>query len=251
MRFAFFDETGIGNRKEDDHVIVAGLIVHVDEQMPKIEKYLSELWNKTIPLKYRDSFVFHATEFFGRRGPVFDRDTGVVSDADRKLIQESLAAIPVKFDLPFILEAADRKKVSGEEVATDLLASHVTAMFLCSLDVEYWMRAHGHNDEICQFVVEQNDHAQRKIKEIHQAFCRQDLWSELQEDAGDISIFAHLLPFQRIRKAVLFEGKSSPSILEVVDFCAYVVRKIHRKENLNIFEPLLQAFWGRRVFAVK
>jgi hypothetical protein len=246
MQYAFFDETGTGKAATDSHVIVAGLIAHVDGQMPRVERHLSELWNRTIPAEHRPDFVFHASEFFGRRGPVFDKDTSAVSEEDRQLIQGSLAAIPKKFGLPFVLQAVERKQKAGPLVAGDVLHCHVTALVLCSMDVEAWMRANTEGDVYCQLVVEQNEQSEKSIKAMHQAICHPNI----QQNSEITPLIAHLLPFQRIRKTVLFEGKNSPSCLEVVDFCAYVIRKTYRNENLAIFQPLMQAFWGQRVFAV-
>jgi hypothetical protein len=249
MHFAFLDETGTGSAKTESHVIVGGVLAHADRQLGPVERHLSALWDRTIPAQHRPEFIFHASEFFGRRGAVFDKDTSEVSASDRKLIQESLADIPIKFDLPVVLQAVERGG-SGHVPGRDgLLLSHVTAMSLCSLDIEHWMRKQGAGT--CQLVVEDNDHARKTIALHHKNMCRPNIKSELDVQPEELSLIEHLLPYQRIRKAVLFEGKSSPSLLELADFCLYVARKVSRDENEAIFLPLLQAFWSQRVFAIR
>jgi hypothetical protein len=157
-----------------------------------------------------------------------------------------LAEIPQKFGLPLVLQPVPRLKKSGNEKQQELVQAHSVAMVLCTLDIENWMRSQER--EICQLVVEDNDHARNSIALLNAAICKPNIKDELNFDIGLVS---HLLPLQRIRKSVLFEPKSSPSVLEVVDFCLYVTRKIYRQENAAIFQPLLNAFWGQRVFAIR
>ena len=59
MRFVFLDEGGIS--QHEPFVVVAGVIVHGDEQLIPLEKKLDRLIRKHIPEEQQPGFVFHAT----------------------------------------------------------------------------------------------------------------------------------------------------------------------------------------------
>jgi hypothetical protein len=82
LRFVFLDEGGIS--KHEPFAVVAGVIVHGDEQLVPLEREIHKLVLKHIPAEQQDGFVFHATDIWSGTGKIFgDRDRWTF---DRRMI---------------------------------------------------------------------------------------------------------------------------------------------------------------------
>ncbi len=64
VRIVYLDEAGISNPKQEPFVTVAGVIVHGDDELNRVENRLKKLVKKYIPEGKRQGFVFHAKEIF-------------------------------------------------------------------------------------------------------------------------------------------------------------------------------------------
>jgi hypothetical protein len=59
VRFAYLDESGTGNPKEEPFIIVAGFVVHADKQLKDLEKYLMTMADSFATHEDSPSFSFY------------------------------------------------------------------------------------------------------------------------------------------------------------------------------------------------
>jgi hypothetical protein len=74
VRLVYLDEAGISNPREEPILVVAGIIVHGDDQWKNLEQEILSLRGEYIPEQFREGFVFHATELFSG-GKFFNRES--------------------------------------------------------------------------------------------------------------------------------------------------------------------------------
>jgi hypothetical protein len=220
VRFVFLDEGGIS--QHEPVAVVAGVIVHGDEQLVPLEKELNNLIAKHIPEEHRDGFVFHAKDIWSGTGRVFgDRQRWTL---DRRLvILRALARIPRKLDIPIVFESYRKDDLKNQPDLKDKtltahemsIGVHAIAFSGCTLRIEEYMRAFFPS-EVAQIVAEDNDQARKMIKEVHQRFRRADKLPELQKIG--------LIPLQHIRGSVHFADKNESAPLQIADLCAFLIR---------------------------
>jgi hypothetical protein len=64
LRFIYTDEAGTSSR--EPVVVMVGLIVHADVQLRPAEQLVQQL-HATVPEKFRDGFISHATAVWGNK----------------------------------------------------------------------------------------------------------------------------------------------------------------------------------------
>lgn len=230
VRLVYVDEAGISNPKHEPFVVVAGAVIHADNTLRAVERYLDRLIKRHIPEKDQKDFVFHAAELFNGGGKVFVRSKADDPDPEwplekRLKIADELALIPKKFKLPLALGFVERANFPlSPEFPKPLtprdrtIGAHVTAFGQCCMLVELWMRRNASN-EICMMIVEDNDQARTLIRETL-AFNQTDMGDLMDEQ------WKKVFPFRKIKEDPLFQKKRTSSALQVADFCAYVFKKI-------------------------
>lgn len=236
MRLVYVDEAGISNPDQEPFLTVAGIIVHADTQLLKIENRLDELVEKYIPALRQQYFVFHAHELFNARRFFHDKEYWPLEK--RLQIAAELVQIPVSFKLPVALGFVERGKsrVEGKipkqfTRADETKAEHINAFMRCSLSVEQWMRNNA-SDEVCLMIVEDNDRARSGIRDTQSAF--QD--AALLYYLTDPEKAKKYLPIRKIREDPLFQKKRKSSVLQIADFCAYVFKRaLMKDENYKPF----------------
>jgi hypothetical protein len=168
VRFVFLDEGGIS--QHEPFVVVAGVIVHGDEQLIPLEKELDRLIRKHIPPEQQPGFVFHAKDIWSGIGKIFgDRDKWTLDR--RLLILRDLARIPRRLDIPIVHESYERKKLledhpNPQHIATAheiSVAAHAVTFASCILRIEQYMREF-YPTEVAQIVAEDNDQARKMLK---------------------------------------------------------------------------------------
>ena len=95
MRFLFMDEAGTSGAPHEIVRVVATIIVDADSQLLRAEAALKEVLG-AVPDKFAKNFIFHAEEIWG--SPRFRDDAWPMTD--RKLLLESVMAIPRRLGLP-------------------------------------------------------------------------------------------------------------------------------------------------------
>ena len=227
VRFVFLDEGGIS--RYEPFVVVAGVIVHGDEQLVPLERELANLVKKHIPKEHQPGFVFHATDIWSGAGIFRDRDRWTLDR--RLLILRDLARIPRKLDIPIVHESYERKQLLVENPNMKLtaheesIAVHSVAFAACELRIEEYMRA-CFPSEVAQIVAEDNDQARKMIKQVHAGFRKSGALAIRYPD--------NILPLRHIRGSVHFADKDESAPLQIADLCAFIIRgHLSGKHPLN------------------
>lgn len=242
MRLVYMDEAGIS--RDEPITVVAGAIIHGDDQLNAVEKHLIGLVEKHIPEHQRHGFVFHATHLFnGVKGDtsLFGRDNPEWPLSRRLEVAADLAAIPMLYDIPVAMGVSHRKnlnRVLEDYVTTPewkkTAALHMTAFISCSLNIERWMRQWA-GDENCLLLVENNESHRNSLKRIQQDMQDKNKQRTITDE------WEYYFPFQRIREDPLFQEKKPYSPLQIADFLAYVLKR-RLMEDAHYF-PYVESFW--------
>jgi hypothetical protein len=234
MRLVYMDEAGIGNPDQEPFLVVAGVIVHADNDLIAIERHLDRLVEKFIPEHQRSGFVFHAKELFNGGGKVFVRDGSTWTLEKRLEIADQLALVPRKFNLTLAMGSVERARFplaepenanyqalsAGEKV----IVQHLVAFVNCAMQVEHWMRGNAGN-EVCMLIVEDNERSRK--------FIRQNILALQQRKFQSVGLADENIhfPFRKIKEEPLFQSKRSSSVLQLADFCAYIFKRFLMDQN--------------------
>lgn len=240
MRFAYLDESGIGNAKVEPYVVVAGVIVDADAQIKALEQYLRDMSEEYIHPHLRKFSSFHAKELFSG-GKTFSRQTD--EEWRRKILRE-LCEIPKKFNLPVVMGYVPREQYKASPIRNAwneqriVAAAQSLASICCVIAVERHMREIGDN-EVAALVYENNDHARSLIRDSQRMLKDPDFTMHLSKDALGEPWLSYL-PLSRIVEAPLFSEKNESSILQVADAVAWTInRKLRNADGCDMFfEPI-------------
>jgi hypothetical protein len=217
-RFAHLDEAGTSSR--EPYAIVGGVVSSPDKQWRALEQYLSDLADDLVPPDIRPDIVLHAKDLWHGTGK-FPKDK--VSREIRNRILTELAKIPVKFDIPVIVNGIDKSTVEDTENRRELIYS--MAFALAVLGVEHCMREFCEPDELAMIIAEDVPEMRRHAKWGYQRLKMPELWDGIQNK---------LLPITRIAETPQFAEKTDSSILQVADLVAFVsCRRITGKEDVQ------------------
>ena len=222
----YIDEAGLSKPDDEPYLVVAGVMVHVDNLLTGIENHLDRMMRRHIPDEHQDGFVFSAKHLFNGDNKVFKRNDPNWPLERRLGIADELAAIPSKFKLPIALGWVERASfdenmnIPPEFSASDrLVAQHTLAFMNCGMMVEHWMRRNTKN-EICMLVAENNDKSKKFISDVQRFHQDRKFSATLSEEAQK-----HF-PLRKIKEDPLFQPKRQSHPLIVADFCAYVWKRI-------------------------
>jgi len=229
VRYAYLDESGIGDPEREPYVIVAGVIVHADKQLRALEKYLKDMVIEYVPEDKREGFVFHAKEL-RNGGGVFDR--GTYPEEKRLTALEELCSLPKQFELPVVLGFRKRSDVQEghPEVSAEhiLIAAQTAASTACLIQIERLMRSLK-EDEVATLVYENNDSAKKLIKETHNFLKKDTAYKVIEEE--NFPTWKHLIPLKNIAETAFFVEKNESSILQVADAIAFTLNRKFRGES--------------------
>ncbi len=224
VRLVYIDETGLSKPSEEPFLVVSGVIVDADKRLGGLERHIASISDRYIPPNLRKGFVFHASELFNARGRTFKRDDPYFTLERRLEIADRLAAIPKRFHLPLTFGIVERKNFPKTFNASDFttggltVAAHVTAFMSCAMQVERWMRRMA-AQEVCLLIIEDNQQAKKLITDTQLAYQDRHLIAELSERERKN------FPFRKIKEAHLFALKGQSKVLQLADFCAYVLKR--------------------------
>jgi Protein of unknown function (DUF3800) len=227
-RFIYIDEAGISNLRQEPWLVVVGVIVDADRQLVHLERRIASIIDRHIPEHQRDGFVFHAMHLFNGGGPVFKRDLWPLSK--RLEIADELAGLPKKVGLSIAVGAIDRSEFGSDFSPADWDGgdatswAHATAFTVCSAHVDLWMRRRASN-EVCMMIVEDNPQMRTLLTDLQRAHQNPKLANLLAGEATKI------LPFRKTKASPLFEQKNQSVSLQLADFCAYVMKKAHMRDD--------------------
>ncbi len=250
MRLIYLDEAGISNPRQEPYLVVAGVIVHGDNQWKALEKGLWDIVCEYIPEKDRKGFVFHATELFSG-GKYFDRDTWPkhkrweILDALVNLIQTHKIPIVHGFVDRLKIYANIEKFVPGDNWATRNKGqmAHGIAFVECAKRAQEWMTIYS-GSEVGMFIAEDTTRVKRFIKVIH---------AQLQDPSSEIFQIedAPITPLSKIIDTIHFAQKHETSILQMADVCAFVIKRVlmGRTDVRRFFNPIAPSIlWPHEKF---
>lgn len=237
MRFAYLDESGIGDAKSQPFVVVAGVIVNADIQIKAIEKYLKDMIVDYVHPDLQRFTHFHAKELFSG-GRIFNRQT-YPQELRWKILRE-LCEIPIKFDLPVVMGFVSRERFKAapnrsawKQKDLNAGAQSVTAT-ACLIAIEKYMREID-KDEVAALVYENNDNAKTLIRHTQRMLKDPEFTRHLGTDVFSPN-WAAYLPLTRIVESPLFSEKNESSILQVSDAMAWAInRKLRNAEECDRF----------------
>ncbi len=218
VRIAYIDESGTNPR--DHCLVVAGIVVHGDDQLIPVEDYMLELVEKHIPAPDREGFVFHAADIWNNNN--YFRDKELWPWERRSPILWDLVRIPAKFTLPIAfgfkahgdpLPEGLSKVPTAEELD---VATHAIAFMGMTVCLERFMRS-AFPHEAALLTVEDRPKAKTVLKQMHAllrdraALARYDVETEA-------------LPLVKVRDTTHFAAKTECRHLQIADVCAYFIR---------------------------
>jgi hypothetical protein len=226
VRFVFLDEGGIS--RDEPFAVVAGVFVHGDEQLIRLEKELERIKQKHIPKECQQGFVFHAKDIWSGSGKIF-RDREKWPLPRRLAILHDLARIPCRFDIPIVYHTVERSKFvpTAKEIEragrepTDFerhVAVHAEAFCITILRTEEIMRVKW-SSEVAQLVAEDNDQVRSLVRGTQEIFLDPSKADGPLHENAKI-----LLPLRNIRGPVHFANKSESKPLQLADVCAFIIR---------------------------
>ena len=232
VRFIYVDEAGTS--QNNPHTVVAGAVVHGDDQLIPLEEHLDGLVEKHIPKEDREGFVFHMTDlwhgsrYFDRRKWAREKRLEIIKD---------IASIPRHFEMPILFGMAVRAEsvkrypqLNGNPATTSLFC-HSIAFMGCTFVAEHLMRE-VHPNEVAQLIAENHDDAKRYIQDAHAIFRNP---VEIKRRGID----DRYLPLERIRNNVLFSEKAECKPLQLADACAFIIR-MHLRGDEPMIDPYYQ-----------
>jgi hypothetical protein len=138
LRMIYLDEAGISNPAHEPFVVMAGIIVHADQQWKILERYLSDMADEFAPPEKRDGFIFHAKELFSG-GKTFNRED--FPKEKRWEILDYLVAIPEKFEFGIAWGLVERAALAAKYPQWNRRGK--TAPFAQGSRPRWWCRSCG------------------------------------------------------------------------------------------------------------
>lgn len=231
VRIAYLDEAGISNQSHEPIAVVAGVIVHADQQWLTVQKALDDIAAKYIAdASKRSDLIFHAAELFSG-GKFFNREEWPLEV--RLNILEDIVRLVPDYGLQVVAGHRDRNEAQarGRYNRTDI--AHLSGFIECLHGIEQWMLNQS-LDEVCMVVVEDSSGMKSKYRRIHQKIRR----------GGKMYRDRYLLPpLTKIIDTVHTAEKNQSTILQLADACAFIIKRgLMGKPHMDRFLRHVQPF---------
>jgi hypothetical protein len=239
------DEAGISSKVQEPWLVVAGLLVHADDQLDKLYTELEGVMERHIPEKHRHGLVLHTSEIYGGNGKVFDEKRNPEWTREKRwAILADLAKIPEKTNILITATPIERATFPSDlsldgEASDPTINAVAVAYSACLLEVDIWLRENAKREN-CMVIVEDNPQARSRIKQVHR--YNQDKSIPFPDD-----LKMHF-PFRRIRNDPAFQDKLPSNPLVLADFVAFVIKR-YKMGDARI-TPFLDP-WRHRVEALR
>lgn len=222
LRLTYLDESGTS--KNDPYTVVAGAMVHFDNQIDKIENSLKDIAEKHGLIEnFGDDFYFHATDIWNGNG-FFKR---VIDDwpfEKRFKILEDLASIFVECELLIPMGFVRKEDPLFDKYKTPEFSSfyptslmyHVIAFSQCCASIEYAMRE-LFPDENTILVIESCPSSDKDLKAVLANYKNKKL-----QVIGERN--KKLFPFKHIKEESHFTNKKGSQALQLADLASFIIR---------------------------
>lgn len=241
VRFVYLDESGTGDPGKEPWVVVSDVMVHADNQLRMVEKYLSDMADDYIRPEHREGFVFHASYMLNGNDIWKDRNA-YPSDLAADLVR-GICEIPELFKLPIAVGHVCREELRQQY--PDLNRGHLViraqaiGAMVCTLAVEGYMRGSQNADEVAVMVHEDNDRATKMIEEVHHQFRQPQYVADYLD--GTDAVIEPYLPLKRVCENAFSSKKQGSALLQVADAVAFAINRKLRKfaDADKFFLPLV------------
>lgn len=234
VRFAYLDESGIGDPKTEPSVVIAGVIVHADSQWRALHEYFQELIERFSPVKDNAGLVFHAKDIW-QGNKRFDRN--IWDMKRRKELLRELCLTVSKFDLPVVYGFSHRETVDavidGKKVGPKLVTrvAYMASLAECALSVDNWMKMHTSN-EVVSLVIENNNELKKYARAAYKEFKKHEFQKLIPGIEGD--------SYSSIIDAPSFMDKDDAPPLQLADLCSFIIRRqTSGKEDMDEYIHIL------------
>jgi len=217
-RFVYLDETGT-NTKKDPYTIVAGVIVHADKQLEKLERGLAKICRELVPNELWEPddlnkpFVFHASDYINSNGPFKALKAEGKWDVHKGMaIAEAIITLCESAEVRVVWGLAENKYGKSAE---DL---HINSFGVTVLAIEHYMLSEA-NGEVCILVAENHQAHRKRIKSLVSGM--KNLGA--MKAAGVTSI---KVPIRTIKDVVHFVDKTDSYCIQIADTICYIAKKV-------------------------
>ncbi len=224
-RNAYLDEAGISHPSQEPHLVVAGVILHVDTQWRALHEHFQGLIQEFVPPEHQEGFIFHAKDIWHGEGAVFDRAKWIErwGTRDRRDVLHALCDTVIKFSLPIAWGDISRQSVADalKEERDSFDSNSVTRVAFmcafadCAIRAEQWMKKYG-AAECLSLVIESND----QLKKFATGTYR-----ELRKDPCALQRYIDFQPIRHIIDAPSFMEKQDAPPLQLADTCAFILKR--------------------------
>ena len=210
MRNLYMDEAGTSFH--EPYTVVAIVIVDGDSQWTPVAEYLQELVREHVPAEHRDGFVFHAADIHNGSKPI--KKLGW-SREQRFEILESLARIPVSFQIPFAW-CSNAKHDDGLDWVpkNEVLIRHLVAFVQALKAANQYLHDFA-PDEVAMLISEDVHKRRQWFKNIT---------AHLNSNTAP-EYFAGKTAFNSLIDTVHFARKNEAPLLQIADVCAFTIRR--------------------------
>ena len=217
-RFVYLDETGT-NLKKDPFTITAGLIVHADKQIGKLERGLIKICTELVPEELwmpdnlKKPFFFHASDYINGFGAFKDLKAKNKWDVHKGMeIAESIISLCEDVGVRVVWGLAENKcGKSTEEL-------HINSFGTAVIAIEHYMLSEAHG-EVCILVAENHDRHKKKLKQLVIGMKN----SGVIEAAG---MKGSKIPIRTIKDVVHFVDKTDSYCIQIADTICYIAKKV-------------------------
>lgn len=234
VRLLYLDEAGSDHKAPA--LVVAGVLVHGDQEWPEIDRRIGLVAEKYIPQPDRLGFVFHATDIF-HGSKYFHKHKSEWPKDRRFMLLGDLATIIAELHLPILAGGYQRDGSLGEAVELSNTIHNLAAMD-CLLWADRWL-ARFAPKELATVVHEDGTPAKRMIKHSVQ-FLRNEQYLEEGGVNGDIRA-EYGLPLKRIIDTVHFADKPGARPLQLADLCAFILGRVGK--DLEVPKYVFDVIW--------
>lgn len=254
MRHFYLDEAGIGDPKKEPYTVVAGFLLHVDDQYHPLSKYLLDMADDlSAPnLERPINFHFHAKDLWHGAGH-FPRNKWPL---ERRLeILGHLADIPAKFKLPVIYTCLKRDEVAPGNLTRKERAAadekiHATCFVGCLNLADDLIERDVPNEQA--FCVVEHHPAHKSGLQSVAVTLSDPRFRKVFEESIEIQGLG-VRPLKHFVESPLFSQKSGSSPLQVADACAFILSRAlaggnYIQELLERIKPQLVSGFRDRFF---
>lgn len=242
VRTLYLDETGTGKVEHEPYLIMAGVIINVDKQYMAIKEYMRSLLEGATPEGQPIPKCLHAVDIYHGYGE-FPK-AAWPEDIRYELLDE-VAKVPVKFKTPIVWSLIDRRdhahRNPSDTRLQQLIDCYATVTTACLLQAEWYMREEVGEREVASITIEQATELQKRVKEVFRKATSPEIIDEIYVISKQEA--EHLLPLKRIIDEPAFQEKTSSSILQLADYCAFAYKRAaSRQQNFErLAKPLSPA----------